>query len=1107
MLRRTSLLTISILLVAIPGIIHGDDTEIFGGSEINLPPNVLIIFDNSGSMGEYVTVQGSTDPWNSGTAYSGSYDRRYIYRTDNGSWWYEDVYIGSNGVVDSGEVACDDVRNTLNTYGHWMGTINTRNNYTCTGTRPRERNWRTGNYLNYLQSTGPQSRRKIDVAKETVTALIDTTSSVRFGLMIFNDSEGGRLVAPLEDRDTQASKDALKSIINGLSAQTWTPLGETLAEAGLYYSRQPSWFNTGVDYADPTTYGGTAGHHAIQWRCQKNYIIIMTDGESTQDRNSKLWDTIYLNNKVIGDYDNDVSTTDSTKHQSEYYWIDSSNVQHAYPSSGSDYLDDVAKFLYDEDLLPATVYDSSGVSFNQTDYVKQNVKTFTIGFDINHKLLSDTADTNHGQGHYFTTQDNISLSEIFERIIGSILKVNSQFVSPVVPVNRINRTYADNGIYMGIFSPDAEHPGLWKGNIKKFGYDKDGIIRDRDGAQATNSDGSIKEGARSAWVDVGAGVLEGMVVDKGGAGADLLAQSTRNFKTYKPSTSQNLVFNKTNILPADLGLLTTAERDDLVDFVSASGIYAPTATGTGSKPRQWVFGDIVHSQPAILYDRPNNRNVIFVGGNDGFLHCFIDSDHGTSDSLTDDTVEESWAFIPWDLLPNLKYLPSDNSSSVIAGDTVHDYFVDGSPVVYKSGGNTYLTFGLRRGGKNLFAGTETDNQYFMLNINNYESPSFVNSISKNVLGTEPLGQSWSTPRFCRFRTGTDLNSKPIAQDVLLLTGGYDTNQDNTDPGAADSKGRAIFAVSAAAGTGPVLLNYNHSNYDKMRYCMIDFTTYDDDGDDCEDVIYAPSVGGDLFVFTNKKNTDGTYDSTWSKKLLFKATPSGGSSSTSTLRKFMYAPGLAQETWGDFVYVGSGNREDPPGTVVLNRFYAIRNTWSDARDDSNPLTDSDLTDVSADVLQEGSMTEAEKAQSRQQLATTGYGWYFNLENTGEKIVSTPLVYNKVVYFTTFSPTTSAPSGTDRCSTGTGSGMGRLYAVNYLTGEAVYPLFHETGSTEVGTGTPTKADRSTTLGSGIPSEPTLVVTEHGTFLVVGTEKGTTSYNTNDPRSINRYFWLKQ
>ena len=139
--------------------------------------------------------------------------------------------------------------------------------------------------------------------------------------------------------------------------------------------------------------------------------------------------------------------------------------------------------------------------------------------------------------------------------------------------------------------------------------------------------------------------------------------------------------------------------------------------------------------------------------------------------------------------------------------------------------------------------------------------------------------------------------------------------------------------------------------------------------------------------------------------------------------------------------------------------------------------------------------------------SGSGWYFNLENTGEKVVSTALVYNKVVYFTTFTPTTTTSTSVDHCSSGSGSGVGRLYAVNYLTGEAVFAGLHETGSTADNGTTPTKEDRSVSLGSGIPSEPSLVVTEHGTFVVVGTQKGTISYNTNDPQSINRYFWLKQ
>ena len=180
-------------------------------------------------------------------------------------------------MVDSDEISCRKSGISSIPQGHWLGTINTRNTYSCTGKRIRDRHWRTGNYRNYLQGKGAQSGKKINVAKDTIKNLIDTTTGVRFGLMVFNNSEGGHLVAPCADRNSQAQKDALKSIIDGFSANGWTPLAETLAEAGRYFARQPSWFDTGVDYADPSTFGGTEHaclvempeelyHHHDGWR-------------------------------------------------------------------------------------------------------------------------------------------------------------------------------------------------------------------------------------------------------------------------------------------------------------------------------------------------------------------------------------------------------------------------------------------------------------------------------------------------------------------------------------------------------------------------------------------------------------------------------------------------------------------------------------------------------------------------------------------------------------------------------------------------------------------------------------------------------------------------
>ncbi|MBN2297687.1 MAG: GyrI-like domain-containing protein, partial [Deltaproteobacteria bacterium] len=541
--------------------LSADDTEIFGGAQISIPPNVLLIMDNSGSMDEYVDV--IVDAYDPSTTYSGSYDISKVYY--KWTWWwfsgwsdFED--IGSDGVVDASEIECEGARNELNTAGNWSGYIRDYGSHTCGGGYFL---LRTGNYMNYRETTGATSRKKIDIAKDVLTELVDNTqySSVRFGLMIFNSSEGGRIISPVG-----SSRASIKSEISSVTASSWTPLAETLAEAGLYFARQPSWCNptsssVKINY---NTYDLNSDGSVnfddwpVLYRCQKNYVILMTDGASTEDRGSVLTRSEYMLGDPIRDYDGD-------DHEPGY------SDAISYSSNGSDYLDDVAGFLYDKDLLPASVYDSSGISFDNPDFNKQNIVTYTIGFAINHDLLQDAAA--NGGGKYFTTEatggEGLSLEEIFSAIMGEILETNAEFVAPVVPVNRVNRTYADNAMYLGLFSPDSS--GLWKGNLKKFGLKaaQDGqggyylMILDRYGNDATDGYGNIRENALSCWNPLVALANEGLSVNKGGAG-ETIKTATRSFKTYKTGTGM-IAFNSTNITAADLDLSTDAQRDDLIN--------------------------------------------------------------------------------------------------------------------------------------------------------------------------------------------------------------------------------------------------------------------------------------------------------------------------------------------------------------------------------------------------------------------------------------------------------------------------------------------------------------------------------------------------------------
>ena len=108
-----------------------------------------------------------------------------------------------------------------------------------------------------------------------------------------------------------------------------------------------------------------------------------------------------------------------------------------------------------------------------------------------------------------------------------------------------------------------------------------------------------------------------------------------------------------------------------------------------------------------------------------------------------------------------------------------------------------------------------------------------------------------------------------------------------------------------------------------------------------------------------------------------------------------------------------------------------------------------------------------------------GWYIRLVDesgsaVGEKVLAEGTVFYKTFYITTFTP------NDDPCLPG---GAGKLYAVNYLTGEAV--LF--VGNDIDGDGF-NDLTRSVMIGGGIPSKPVMVLTSRGQNLLISV--GTTS-----------------
>ncbi len=1038
---RRNIFLLVVCLICSETSLWADDIEIYGTvTNPTLEPNVLIIFDTSGSM---ATEDVPGAPYDADEKYSGTYDKKSVYQR---TWsWARLRWEWSLITDDVNKIKCTAIKDELKSVGYTTGYMRDAPDFNCGGAT--EKRLRIGNYMNYLDLGVGDKRSRISVAKEVLTDLINKTPGVRFGLMVFNYEQGGRLVAPCG-----TDKSTLLSRIAGASADGWTPLAETLAEAGLYFAGKQSWFNAGVTYTSP-----------MQERCQKNYIILMTDGEPTRDRDHRLYDTGYINGDIIGDYDGDHNGG------SEF---------DSYPDSGSDYLDDVAKYLYENDCNPTL---GDGTSFD-----KQNITTFTIGFKTNQSLLQRTAV--NGGGEYFTAENYSTLTEAFTQIMSSIVEKNAVFVAPVVPISRMNRVYAGDKIYLGFFKP--KQSGRWIGNIKRYALENDGTLKDARGAVATTADGFIKDNAHSWWTTLGA---DGPAVEKGGAAEALSrfldSDATRKVYTYTGTqpllthSSNALLDSNSAVTKAMLNVASDTERKNLINLV-----------------RGGEFGDVIHSEPAVVvYPDPDGnpatndgKTVIFVGANDGLLHAIDDA-----------TGDELWSFVPPDQLGRLYRL----------NDADHDYFVDGSPIIYDGVGQKLLVIGGRRGG----------DHYTVLDITAYNAPKYLYSVKPTVLDPNPantpdtdtyerLGQSWGRPEKVTVAvsssiaiSGCGVNIAVNAADALIFSGGYDNNQDAVPPNATDSVGRALFAVNMATGQAMKNMVFSPATHPSlgMTHSVVDLSVFDHDNDGIVSRIYFGDLGGDVFALRDDRIetytacgqniTRSVVDGSWTAHKLFNASADG------VQRKIFYAPDAVEEEFGEYIFFGTGDRENPGNTTVVNRFYAVKNDWASTR----VLTESDLVDVTADLIQLG--TADQQQQVKTNLAN-GRGWYIRLENPGEKIVSSPRVYGGVVYFSTYAPSENAgPDPDDPCASSTVRGVARLYALNYQTGASMHNFSSQPETDNSGNPVSLgKKDRALAIGTAIPSAPVIAILGGGARLFVGIEGGIANLPAIATRDMNRFYW---
>jgi type IV pilus assembly protein PilY1 len=621
------------------------------------------------------------------------------------------------------------------------------------------------------------------------------------------------------------------------------------------------------------------------------------------------------------------------------------------------------------------------------------------------------------------------------------------------------------------------------------------------------ADGGILADALTFWTDPGAADVlafdatkgevsgrDGRSVARGGAGQQVpgFQQARVGAGNSEPGARQ--LFTRDPALPDQLIALDAVagtaqlgpylDSDDrlaqeqeiaLIGWIRGRDAFDEDGDGDRVESRPWLMGDLIHSRPLVIsygarpgtrYSDDNPDVRLFFGTNDGIFHIVRNT---LGQGVDKESGGESWAFIPLELLAMQSQLASNQALVPhrhlygMDGEAlalIQDRDLDGN-IEPGQGDLVWVFVGQRRGGRAIYA----------FDMTNPDNPQFKWQISHRTPGFEQLAMTFSTPRVARLDLGSVTPSP-----VLIFGGGYNGGWNGDarvgkDAGSgSDLIGNAIYVVDADTGelvwkaigpdggSAPVPGSTIHFVPALTDSIPSPLTVVDADDDGIADRAYVGDSGGNVWRVQfgeragQEPGVTGTGPATWRVSRLAAL---GGEGSDD--RRFFHAPDFVRSRDSAGLYHGilvvSGNRAAPADTGVNNYAYLLKDrlamSGSESGDPPAPLSLNDLADVtSACGLQE---------QAACAPADLAHGWKLALAAPGEKGVSSPLVSNGRVLFTSYVPADDA--GPEACSPALGSG--RAYLVKLANGSAGLP---PAGELEP----PGARYRHVDIGPGIPAE---------------------------------------
>jgi len=854
------------------------------------------------------------------------------------------------------------------------------------------------NIMLFIDSSGSMDRKlsssdesRLDAAKAAAISLVESLTDVRMGLAIFNRGRGARILVGIDDIDQ--NKTRLIDSVNRIRANGSTPLAVSLQEIGRYFVQghnglltlHPEQTNEAKKRAytvfDKTPrYSYRVNRQSpIQYFCQKSFVIMMTDGQSTND-------TDISKNSGLQDYDLDCQDREPP---CEAFDKKSDYPSNTYPSdTSSDYVDDVANALFDIDLRP-DLEAPEGVT------KKNNVVTYPVGFaDSSLKdnpLMQDIAD--NGGGEYLYADDAQSLVNAFNIAAAAILtQVGTQAAAAF---NTLTLT-TDSAIYLVQYNTNR-----WSGNIIKVNLDDDGELSNK------------------AWE--AASILDNTPI------------STRLIFTYNRDQYAAVLFKKLSDLSQyQQSDLETGLRGYYTKFIAQARLDYLRGDrrreGKGFRQRDSVLGDIINGAPVVVSEpdsnwpdtspfptgtskysvfKQNNKNrtpAVYVGANDGMLHGF-NGENG----------QEILAYMPSSVF-------SDESNRglhfLTEPDYAHRFYVDLQPVVtdafIKTTSNgtprwhSILVGGDRNGGNGYFALDVTHPQNFSAaNINNTLLWEFTN------LDDNRLGRTYSKPIIGLMNNG---------RWAAIFGNGYN---------ASGTNHAALFIVYLDGGLNGqwkegrdyLVFDTKQGNPAKPNGltspAAVDLT-----GNGTIDRIYAGDLDGKMWAFNvanaNSSQWKVAYGQPNNPRPLFSGPPSQAVTAKAAIVKNDDVNSDTQNAPNTLVLFGTGRllTADDKLSTTTESFYGVWDHGENHITRGKLIEQTFTTSGNTRRLSNNAIPYQATSRGRQKD-----GWYIDFTN-GERIISAPAIRDGIVFFNTVIPAVNNP-----CAYG---GSGWLMAANVLNG---------------------------------------------------------------------------